>query len=333
MAIQAGVWTAAGFTFLLAAVFASMAAAENQGSLRFHGSGVNQLDRVRIQIAEAPVPSRANIGSGSFTIDLWVRGTLAQNNSPLRPPGEYSDFDWILGNIIVDRDIWSDDPAARRKFGISLAGGRVEFGTDRGLTDPSSHTLVANPNVLDGQWRHIAATRDAATGIKRVFVDGLLVATSQAGVSTADLSFPSTSIPNQVEPCGTGPWGPYIVLAAEKHDADQHLTPNGCMVPPTAFDYPSFNGWLDEVRVWNRALEAEEISLVFDKILPDDYPGLQGYWRFEEGAGLLVSDQVANGTSGELLPAPGPLENWSNEAAPVTLLVSPMTPGDLIWLH
>ncbi|MHC1706374.1 MAG: LamG-like jellyroll fold domain-containing protein [Bacteroidales bacterium] len=52
-----------------------------------------------------------------------------------------------------------------------------------------------------------------------------------------------------------------------------------------------FNGMIDEVRVWNRALSPMEItSGMNDHIDPVVQTGLIGYWRFNEGSGSFVGD-------------------------------------------
>ncbi len=46
-------------------------------------------------------------------------------NRPLLLVSLTFDFNWIDGNIILDRDVWC---GSERKYGISIAGGFVRFG-------------------------------------------------------------------------------------------------------------------------------------------------------------------------------------------------------------
>jgi hypothetical protein len=259
----------------------------NRFALRFYGTGTGQQDRVRIPIddnlnlatnASAP----CDVGAGSFTVEFWCRGVLASNLSSASREGSFPDERWIEGNIIVDRDIWGD---SARDWGISLAGGRVRFGTGAGHGPGanSPNTLEGTVNVLDGAWHHVACVRDAGSGAKRIYVDGALDFASANGVSTADLSYPDQGVANPATL-----WGPYIVIAAEKHDAGSA--------------YPSFNGWFDELRVWNLARSAGEIAASRSLILATNTPGLVGYYRFEEGAGTVVRDRSGAGSPpGELI--------------------------------
>ncbi len=273
----------------------------SQAALRFYGAGAGQQDRVRIRIDDnQPGPDASapcDVGAAGFTIDFWLRGTLADNPTA-RGGGdrEYFDFRWIDGNTIVDRDIFG---ASFRDWGISLAGGYVRFGTGRADVAPldGEHTIEGNVNVLDGQWRHVACVRDATTGVKSIYVDGRLDYACLPGRSREDLSYP-----NDGDPAPVTPWGPFIVLGAEKHDAGSA--------------YPSFRGYMDEFRVWNAALTSRRILDVYDRVIAADTPGLVGYYRFEEGGGTSVADSSAAGSpAGQLIAGTPGNGEWVTYAA------------------
>jgi len=63
-------------------------------------------------------------------------------------------------------------------------------------------------------------------------------------------------------------------------------------------------GLIDEVRIYNRALSAEEIRRLYNltkpKILAPSMKGLVGYWSFEEGSGTKAGDMSGNGNNGTL---------------------------------
>jgi len=46
-----------------------------------------------------------------------------------------------------------------------------------------------------------------------------------------------------------------------------------------------FNGAIDEIRIYNRALNSDEIFYSYSKGTPFDTSGLQAWWRFDEGVG------------------------------------------------
>ncbi len=184
-------------------------------SLRFYGNGGRDIDRVKILVEGQSV----NAG-GDFTLEWWMKATQAENTSSACRSGA-GDL-WIFGNILFDRDVFG--PGDYGDYGISLAGGRIAFGVNRGGT---GFTLCGTSNVADGRWHHIAVTRRASDGQMQIFVDGRLDA---EGIGpTGDIRYRDgrlTSYPND----------PYLVLGAEKHDVDRDI-------------YPSYSGWVDEVRL------------------------------------------------------------------------------------
>ena len=95
-------------------------------SLRFFGNGEGDIDRVKIRIDDPsnnfPGPP-ADVGAGDFTIEFWLRSEPNANTAGAVSCG--ANYNWIYGNIVFDRDRYNQ----ARAFGISLAGGRVTFGT------------------------------------------------------------------------------------------------------------------------------------------------------------------------------------------------------------
>jgi len=65
-----------------------------------------------------------------------------------------------------------------------------------------------------------------------------------------------------------------------------------------------FKGLIDEVRIYNRALSAGEITRLYNLIKPkikaSNDTGLVGYWSFEEGAGTKAGDFSGKGNHGTL---------------------------------
>jgi hypothetical protein len=186
--------------------------------LRFFGTGSGDIDRVKIPLDN---PHRTLDVGDDFTIEFWLKAAHGSNTSPACAERSSQDT-WTNGNIILDRDIFGDGDHG--DYGISLAGGQIAFGVAVGS---SRRTICGTSDLRDGQWHHIAITRQSSSGQMRIFVDGQLQG-SQNG-PTGNLSYRdgrSTSYSND----------PFLVIAAEKHDYD----------PST---YPSFSGWIDELRI------------------------------------------------------------------------------------
>ncbi len=61
-----------------------------------------------------------------------------------------------------------------------------------------------------------------------------------------------------------------------------------------------FNGKIDEVRLWNTARTTDEIRTAINTELSGTEAGLIGYWKFNEGSGLVAFDATANANNGAL---------------------------------
>ncbi|MEZ4771735.1 MAG: LamG-like jellyroll fold domain-containing protein [Bacteroidia bacterium] len=75
-----------------------------------------------------------------------------------------------------------------------------------------------------------------------------------------------------------------------------------------------FNGKIDEVRVWDKALPASTIANWMNRTIDPSHPNygnLVGYYPFNEGTGLVANDESGNGYHGTLQGVPG----WQRAAA------------------
>jgi hypothetical protein len=187
-------------------------------ALRLYGNGVAApgQDRVRIPIDAPPRP--ADLGATDFTIEFWLKA-LSGGNNGVAACG--ANDGWITANTVIDRDIFGGGDFG--DFGIAVSGGNViAFGLSVGA---SGTTLCSTQAVGDGQWHHVAAVR-RLDGFMQLFVDGLPAGSTQGATGNASYRDNRNT---------TNPVDSYLVFGAEKHDAGAA--------------YPSFNGWIDEVRL------------------------------------------------------------------------------------
>jgi hypothetical protein len=276
-------------------------------SLRFYGHGANDIDRVKIPVQVTGVANPSppiDIGWQDFTLEWWMK--VARGDNPAAAVTCGANINWIYGNTIFDRDRFNRD----RKFGISLAGGRIVFGVSGNGT--GDLTLCGTTRIDDGQWHHIAVERnrwDGALpdGYLWVFVDGKLEASGPG--PKGDISYPDNATPGSycglfgTDPCTNDP---YLVIGAEKHGLD-----------PTV--YPSFKGWIDEVRVSNVVRYSAGFTPPTAPFSPD--ASTLAIYTFDEGGGNSIFDTSGypGGPSDGLrmyggTPA-GPV--WSNDVAPI----------------
>ncbi|GIV10102.1 MAG: hypothetical protein KatS3mg019_2193 [Fimbriimonadales bacterium] len=280
-------------TLSLVLLLGGLCACFAQGySLRFYGNGVNDIDRVKIRIDDPsnnlPGPP-ADIGATDFTIEFWMKANATDNPTSAVSCG--ANVNWIYGNIIIDRDRFNQD----RKFGISVAGGKIVFGVSGNGT--GDFTICGTSNVLDGQWHHIAVQRRRSDGYLWLYVDGRLEAHGDG--PNGDISYPDNGVPCSW--CCNGSCNfsdPFLVFGAEKHDYDRN-------------SYPSYNGHLDEVRLSTVLRYSSNFTPPTQPFTPDS--DTAALYHFDEGAGSQILDS-SNAPGG---PSHGERRYGGNPAGPV----------------
>jgi glucose/arabinose dehydrogenase len=264
------------------------AAAFAASSLRFHGNGAPDIDRVKIPVddpANANPGPPADVGAGDFTIEFWMNAAAADNTTAAVSCG--ANTAWIDGNVILDRD----RSGADRKFGVSIAGGVVVFGVSGDGT--GDLTICGARPVLDDRWHHVAVERRRADGWMWLFVDGVLEA--EADGPDGDVSYPDDATPSS-------PNDPFLVLGAEKFDTGA-----------------AYDGLMDEVRI-SSSLRYEGVFTRPTSPFSTD-ADTAALYHLDEGVGAVAGDaaDAAGGPSdGALLPGGSPSgPEWTSSAAPL----------------
>ncbi|GAP08616.1 concanavalin A-like lectin/glucanases superfamily, partial [Anaerolinea thermolimosa] len=288
-------WLSCFLLGIIGAVFAPVQAQSGGGyALRFYGNGVAGIDRVEISIDNPPVP--ADIGATDFTLEWWMKALLAENPSTSVSCG--SDAGWITGNILFDRDIFGSGDYG--DFGVSISSGRVVFGVSQGQ---SGNTLCGTRTVADGTWHHVAVTRSRANGTLRIFVDGVLDAEGPG--PTGDVSYRDGRT-------GTSSKDPYLVIGAEKHDYDRT-------------QYPSYSGWVDEVRLSTVIRYTGNFSRPVAPFTPDE--NTAALYHFDEGPAGPCLGVVTDSSGAAGGPSNGQCRNGGTPAGPVYVSDQPFTGG------
>lgn len=177
------------------------------GSYGFAGQIFNDLGRVKIPVENKTI----NIGQ-DFTIEFWLKMEPQNNPGGTVNENATDGSGWVTGHIIMDRDI--DDTQGTNSYGdygIALAQGKPAFGVAKGHTGKTIYAS-SSPDLRDGNWHHIAVTRNGTTGQMHIFVDGILRASGTGpGGDIRYQNGRTTTRPNS---------DPYFVLGCEKHDFD-----------------------------------------------------------------------------------------------------------------
>ncbi|MFZ9738863.1 MAG: LamG-like jellyroll fold domain-containing protein, partial [Prochlorotrichaceae cyanobacterium] len=149
-------------------------------------------------------------------------------------------------------------------------------------------TVNSQTSFPDGQWHHLAGVYDGTN--VHLYVDGVLEGSSNATIAfdVPDSNFNIT--------IGYNPESVGINGETGRH----------------------FDGKIDEVKLWDRALTAAEIVNNLTTDLTGSEPDLVGYWDFDDSEGLArVIDRSANANHGRFRgvfdPTQTQLNNWSNK--------------------
>ncbi len=276
---------ATGSLFFSQTVRSQIAAPNAVGSsLRMFGTGLSDVDRVKIPLDSSGVTRPVNVGL-DLTVELWIKAGAAENASAACDP----ERGWYYGRVLVDRDIFGEADAYG-DYGLAIMDGRIIAGVN---TAAGEQHLCSSVSVTDNQWRHVAFTRSAATGELRLFIDG-----APAG----EVSGPTGRLDYAIGRATDYPASdPFLVLGAEKHDFPGSLY---------------YNGLLDDLRISNNV----RYSAAFTRPgapHPTDAATVALY-RFDEGAGVQIGDSSgASGgpSNGLLIPRnnANPAEHWSND--------------------
>ncbi len=157
---------------------------------------------------------------------------------------------------VLGKDAWNGGTNLHLVIHDNL--GHIGFGL--GIGDGYTSVFQTSIEVVPREtWTHVAATYNGS--LMRVYINGFL-----------DSSLPWTSgLSSNTNPLTIGSKNP----------------------PYLGY---FFNGTIDEVRIYDRALSQQEIQ--------NDMRALVGYWKFDECSGNTTADSSGNGNTGALIDGP-----------------------------
>lgn len=166
-------------------------------------------------------------------------------------------------------DNWQDDASmvsnkdwdSGGNVGWNIALATDSQGIDVNVGDGGNRADLQAGNLNDGEWHHIAATFDR-DGDVSLYVDGVLE--QSTGMSHVG------NVTNSLE----------LTLGA---DAE--------------YDYP-FDGWLEEVKIWNTALTTEQVRESMHLTNEWNAPNLVAYYQFNEATANNAVYNIKGGNHG-----------------------------------
>ena len=214
--------------------------------------------------------------------------------------------DYVIRNPItnfptieITAEFWMKASDKSLSHPISYASRRFDneflIGYDEQLwiyvTDTRSTKAKISP--ADGQWHHIAVTWRSSDGQTKFYKDGEVIhseSLAQGGLITGGGSF---------------------VIAQDQDSVGGRFDPK-----------QAFNGFLDEIRIWNITRTQAEIQSTMNITLRGDERGLMGYWNFDDGT---ARDLSSNDNHGELKDGTEIVES-DLLIAPIVVLPQQMIP-------
>ena len=196
--------------------------------------------------------------NAQFTISLWICPASMTNHF----------FVSKLGDSVFPED--------QRQFSFGIISGRPYFVYYGDLNCCNSYRDMSGSTIITatGKWYNIVVTYDGSIntndGLDRVqfYVNGM----KESTVLLSSLGSLPVNIPNGTAQLGIG--------------ATVNTAGN--------MSYYNFDGSIDEVRIWNKALTQTEIRDNLCQKLTGSEAGLVGYWRFDETSGTTANDSQTN---------------------------------------
>lgn len=182
-----------------------------------------------------------------------------------------------LGKITVEALLYPFDFPNMLATVMGIEGGFLVRIGDAGIPANQLQLATSAGNITDpawtfdtNKWTFLTLTYDTTTGECCVYFDGVLKGSPQTGNYRSPVNWNTAS-----GDITDGPRGFYVGYA---YDANRY-----------------FNGYMSELRVWNRILTKEEINAPNHfYYVSEDSDGLAAYWKMDEGTGNLIHD-YANG--------------------------------------
>ena len=218
------------------------------------------------------------LGLSTFTVEAWIR--WEGYGTPAS-----SGVGGVVAEPIASKGRGEDDGSnidCNYFVGVDATGHLVADFED--MAEGANHPAIGTGTIEIGRWTHVAASFDGASW--RLYVDGMLDTTVAAA-------------------------------AMPRADSIQHFG-IGAGFDSMGVPQGSFDGRIDEVRVWNRPLAELELQLGMHADPAGE--GLVARWPLDETAGTVVPETIA-GFDGELGTA-----TWASDGRPLVVSTPPAPP-------
>lgn len=203
-----------------------------------------------------------------MTVEMWIK--------PTRQAGSRVYLGGLWGPRVDDNDAWVlyISPTDELVFEVNGDGAKL------GATD---NTIArASASGLYGKWSHIAAMFDGSTQTATLYINGAVVATGR------NAQYPA----NYIRPLENKA---LLMQIGSTNAIAEDLNVNR-----------TFVGQMDEIRIWNRTLTAQELYCNMTKSLNGNDVGLMMYYRCNETVNNFnLCDATGRGNIGRMRSGAG----------------------------
>ena len=169
------------------------------------------------QTMRVTIPHSESLDFGDdFSFVFWVKTTQVKGNLG----------SWWMGGWIFSKDM--PGQADCTDWDVACTGGKLVFVTGNAETD-ADDLLVSTDPISDGEWHHIAVTRERKSGIKTLYIGGVEDVSEEQG--------PGLSVSNTID----------VTLGGN----------------PEGLQY-CLEGTLDDMAIYNRVLSRDEIQRIME---------------------------------------------------------------------
>ena len=208
-------------------------------------------------------------GEYTLSFDGVDDRVVIQESAVLKPTSELTIAAWVYPHD-VSSNSWSNaifskggNNSNTDSYWLGFKQGSFTFLTSSGQSNTDFHYISTSSYTgSENNWYHVAATFDKPD--KKIYINGV------EQVSDA--------------------WDHDIGYVESPHLISGEIQ-NGNYILP-------FDGNIDEVSFWDRALTQNEIQNSMLSGFSGDEDGLQGYWKFDTGADTIAYDHSGNANHG-----------------------------------
>ena len=255
-----------------------------EGSQYNYSINVNDVDGDAITLTAPTKPDWLSIidnNTNSLDFDGINDYVEISNTSQLEPGSQVTVSTWAYmdnWSSANDSRILSNTQSGGFALAIDVSWNQDKLGFYINIDGTYLHPDIALSSLSSG-WHHITGTYD--NRYAKLYIDGILVDVVDNG-SNNDINYGSDI---------------NLFIGAEPIDANNSTS-------------LYFNGSVNEVSIFDAALNLSEIHANMNNGLTGDENGLVGYWNFNEGSGSILTDQSSNGNDGTINGA-----SWSTDVA------------------